>query len=175
MIDLSGPGPRPGARPMGGPMMAGGGPRTPKKLPLSYTVPAGWEETGPRSSMGITILTSFAIREGDQQAEVQVTPLARVGGGLLANVNRWRAQVGLPEVNQAQLDRDPPKAIKVAGANAPYYDINGPNRRMLLVTAEHGERTWYFKMIGSPALVGQNKSKFESFLQSVKFTGGADE
>jgi hypothetical protein len=174
LIDLSGPGPRPGAKGMG-PMMAGGGQRRPNKLPLSYTVPDGWEETGPRSKMGITILTSFAIREGNQQAEVQVTPLARVGGGLLANVNRWRGQVGLSELSQAQFDQDPPKTIKVAGADAPYYDFAGPAQRMLLVTAEHGERRWYFKMIGSPPLVGKNKSKFELFLQSVKFTGVADE
>jgi hypothetical protein len=174
LIDLTGPGPQPGARPMGGPMMAGGGPRRPGKLPLTYTVPAGWEDTGARSSFGITVAASFAIRDGDQKAQVQVTPLGHVGG-LLANVNRWREQVGLPSISQAQLDQNPPKKVKMAGADAPYYDFTGPARRMLLVTAENGQRTWYFKMIGSAELVGKNKSKFESFLQSVKFTGVADE
>ena len=46
---------------------------------------------------------------------------------------------------------------------------------MLLTTVEHGGQMWYFKLLGSAEVVGKNKSKYESFVQSVKFTGAADE
>jgi hypothetical protein len=174
LIDLKGPGTRPGARRP--PMMAGADVRHPTTKPIKYMVPDGWNETGPRSTMGILIVTSFQIQEGDQRAEVQVTPLpGSMVGGLLGNVNRWRGQVGLADITQAQLDRDPPKSIRVGNAEAPYYDFTGPSKRMLLVRAQHAGQTWYLKMIGSTDLVGKNKSKFESFVKSVQFTGAANE
>src|SRR5262249_11461681 len=57
----SAPGPGRGAHP---PMPAAGAPPAPRRprtrpLPLRYAAPAGWTETGPRSAMGITILTTF--------------------------------------------------------------------------------------------------------------------
>ncbi len=174
LVDLTGPGTRGGAK---APPMMAGPVRRPGTKPIKYMVPQGWEETGPRSMMGITIVTSFQIQEAGQRAEVQVTPLPGMGmgGGVLNNVNRWRGQVGLPDINQAQLDRDPPKSIRVGNAEAPYYDFTGPSKRMLLVTAQHAGQTWYLKMIGSADLVGKNKSKFEAFVKSVQFTGAADE
>jgi hypothetical protein len=175
LIDLTGPGPRGGKAPP----MGGGGPHAgmgrPKKLPLTYTPPAGWQETGPRSAMGIVVLTAFQVRDGDEKAEATVIALPGESGALLANVNRWRGQVGLNDVTQAQFDKDPPAKIRCAGENAPYHDFNGPRQRMLLVTVRHGGQMWYFKMLGSADVVGKNKSKFESFVQSVKFTGAADE
>jgi hypothetical protein len=123
----------------------------------------------------IVVLTSFRVTEGDKVAQVDVTPLGGSTGGLLDNVNRWRGQVGLQPVNQAELDKDPPRPFKLGELAGTYADLSGPARRMLLVTLKRGPQTWYFKMIGDSGVVAKNKSKFESFVQSVKFTGAADE
>jgi hypothetical protein len=46
---------------------------------------------------------------------------------------------------------------------------------MLLVVVKRNQQTWYFKLFGDLEVVGKNRQEFESFVQSVKFTGGGDE
>jgi hypothetical protein len=166
-VDLTGPGKRP-------PMAAAKRPG-PKPLPLTYSVPTGWKETGPRTKTGILILTTFQVRDGGEQAEVQVTPIAGPGIGLLENVNRWRQQVGLGAIGQAELDRSPPEKVRIGGEQGQLVDLAGPANRQLVAWVRHGEKTWYFKMLGAKELVGKQRAAFDSFLQSVKFTGAADE
>lgn len=176
LVDMTGPGVPKGERPM----MGGGGggqPKVgkPKPLPISYTTPAGWEETGPRRNMGIVVLTTFQVKDGDKQAEVQVTPLPPSAMSVLSQVNRWRDQVGLGPVSQADLDRAPPKKLKVAGKECELIDLAGPAKRQLVAWFPAGRQVYYVKMIGAPELVGQQREKFESFLSSIQFTGAGDE
>jgi hypothetical protein len=175
LVDLTGPGVRGKGVPRADQIDMHGRDRRPGPLPITYTVPPGWEETGPRASMGIVVLTAFQVRQGGESAEATVLALGAMPGGPLGNVNRWRGQVGLPEITQAQLDKDPPAGITAGGRKAPYYDFKGAARRMLLVTVPRGNKTWYFKLLGSAGVVGKNKAAFESFVQSVQFTGAADE
>jgi hypothetical protein len=114
---------------------------------------------------------------GDQSAQITITPLSAQSGSLLANVNRWRGQIGLPEIGEMQLQRDLLET-EVAGKRCPYADLLGPasavphRLRLLAVVAKYGERIWYFKMVGNPELVEQQKSNFEAFLRSIRFEGG---
>jgi hypothetical protein len=174
LVDMTGPGPKKGAHPpMGAPPV-----RTQDQPPIKYVKPDGWTDTGARGGF-VPVLASFRVREGNQPPEVTVLPLGSMTGGLLDNVNRWRGQVRLEPITQAQLDKDPPRSVKVDELEGQYFDFLGPaglaQTRMLLVTVKRGEQTWYFKMLGPADVVARNKSKFESFVQSVKFTGAADE
>jgi hypothetical protein len=45
----------------------------------------------------------------------------------------------------------------------------GPTARVLAGWTRHGGRAWFFKLTGAPALVEQEKPRFEKFLQSVRF------
>ena len=90
----------------------------PAGLP-SYKVPAGWSENPPRPF----VAKSFTVG----QAGTPEVTLSEGGirGTLLANVNRWRVEVGLPEVSEADL----PKAVtEVALGDAKAYrvDFRGP-------------------------------------------------
>ncbi len=167
LVDMKGPGPKKGKHP---PMTAPPV-RKPGRLPIKYVKPEGWTETGARTM----VLNSFRVRDGERSAEVTLQVMGATFGSLLDNVNRWRGQVGLKEITQAQFDREPPRSVKVDGKNGQYYDLAGPDKRMLIVTVKHDNRTWFFKMLGSTPVVGKNKDAFESFVQSVKFTGAADE
>src|SRR5262249_31300937 len=142
-------------------------------LPIRYQVPPGWKETGPYVKDGIRVLTSFLVTEGKQQAEATVLPLPGSTGSPLANVNRWRGQVGLGPISQAQLPRDPPREVEVAGGSGIYLDLAGPRGRMLLVVLERGKQKWYFKMLGDDHLVAKQTPAFKKFVQSVQFTGAA--
>jgi hypothetical protein len=174
LVDMTGPGPKKGQAPP----MADSPVRPGRSPTIKYEKPEGWTDTGARGGI-VTVLASFRVADSGQSAEVTVLPLSGQTGGLLANINRWREQVGLGEITQAQFDRDPPRSVKVAELPGQYYDFTGPagaaQKRMLLVTVKRGEQTWYFKMVGPAGVVGKNKSKFESFVQSVKFTGAEDE
>ena len=58
-----------------------------------YTVPEGWEKTA--SSGPIRTEASFVIEKDGQSAQVTVTAFPGEAGGLAANINRWRDQLGL--------------------------------------------------------------------------------
>src|SRR5688572_18937213 len=57
---------------------------------LRWITPAGWSEL-PTSAMRVA---NFRVGD-DERAECYLTLLGGDGGGLAANVNRWRAQMGL--------------------------------------------------------------------------------
>ena len=48
-------------------------------------------------------LLDFEAEHDGQRAAISVSKLAKNAGGLLANVNRWRKQIGLGEIDEAQL------------------------------------------------------------------------
>jgi hypothetical protein len=178
VVNMTGPGA--GKHAVAGGMM--GGPRLapPKARPdgparITYTTPNGWTDTGPAG--GFT-LASFKIVEGGQSARVTVTPPG-IAGSALANVNRWRKEVGLNELSEAEFSALTIPTLKVGGTPGQYFDLAGPGGdkpRMLVVMVERkSNQRWYFKMLGAADLVGRQKANFESFVQSVKFTGAADE
>ena len=62
-----------------------------------------------------------------------------------------------------------------AWERAVHLDLAGPEKRSLIVVLTKGKQAWFFKLLGAKDVVADNKGKFESFVQSVKFTGAADE
>jgi hypothetical protein len=148
-------------------------PPTPGKSPITYTTPAGWKDTGPRASTGPftpPIAASFVI--ADRVPEVTVSYM---GGGFRPDINveRWACQVGLGKSDAAEVVRKSTD-FKIDGRSGKYYDLTGKQKSMLVVALERGKSTWYFKLYGDAAVVAANRGKFESFLQSVKFTGAAE-
>jgi hypothetical protein len=62
-----------------------------------WEVPAGWQQQPP----GSMVIGRFALGAQDAKAEVTVSSFPGDTGGLVANVNRWRGQVGLEPVEDA--------------------------------------------------------------------------
>jgi hypothetical protein len=137
---------------------------------LKYTLPAGWQE----KALGQMRVASFGISENGKDADVSVIPLGGMAGGDLANVNRWRGQVGLGSL----ADEDVLKlAEKVAVGDQPadLYDLvgtsseNGGAERILGVILHRDDAAWFFKMTGDPDLVEKQKPAFVLFLKSFQF------
>ena len=152
--------------PAGHPDTAGAAPA------LEWKLPAGWAEA-PRGQMR---LASFRVagKEG-KQADVSVIPLPGMAGGDLSNVNRWREQVGLPPIGDAELAKLA-QPVPIDGQTAQLYDQGGQNpatgekTRILAALLHRAEVAWFFKMTGDDELVAQQKTSFVAFLESVKFT-----
>lgn len=154
------------------PAAGGGAPgQTAGRPRLTWKLPAGWVEMAP----GEMRLASFRIQgPGAKQADVSVIPLPGPAGGDLNNVNRWRGQVGLPAVTQDEFARLGEK-VDIGGAAGALYDQAGQNpaagekSRILAALLHRDEVTWFFKMTGDDALVGQQKTAFVEFLKSLQF------
>jgi hypothetical protein len=135
------------------------------KVPFKYQVPDGWDQQPPGQFAAVV----FEVAEGDKKAEVTLTS---AGGNLTSNLNRWRGQIGLPDLGRGEAE---PSAVqlKVAGTDATYVDLKNPagpaqKNRILGVIVPMGQTSWFIKMTGPIDWVGQNKEAFETFVKSFK-------
>jgi hypothetical protein len=179
LVDMKGPGSHGGGRM---PPFAGDGGGRPAADKLSYTAPEGWKETDrviTRNGMEFRYEAALKVEEGGASALLTVSKLSGAGGGLLMNVNRWRAdQLGLPPLDEAQL-ADAAKSVKVGGSDGVSVDFTGPGKppgkegqRILAVVVPRQGMTWFVKMQGPADLVGKQKAAFDKFVGSLKFDGG---
>ena len=115
---------------------------------------------------------SFAVR-GDDGAEADLSIIAFPGaaGGDLANLNRWRGQVGLDPITADAVPRETTTlesnglhfiVVDFAGRSA-----NGPTRLVGALAAAGGQ-TWFFKLMGPDALVAHTQPAFLDFLKTVR-------
>ena len=140
---------------------------------LTYDVPQGWAGVTP-SSM---VLLAFQAGEPPQNmAEVAVSAFPGEVGGPIANVNRWRRQVGLGPVDEATalglITR-----IEIAGLPAWQVSLVGPIDaskvgepvKMVVSAVFKDGKTWFIKLVGGESAVDGELANYESFLQSIRF------
>ena len=136
----------------------------------TWTVPADWKE----GELAQFLVARYVVQgAGGATAAVNVSQLAGNGGGLLANLNRWRAQLGQPPITDADAASLP--VIPASGAKAVFADFTGadarsgkPARLIGLVLPLNGQ-TWFYKLMGDPDLVGQQKDALIRFVQSAQY------
>jgi hypothetical protein len=127
-----------------------------------WKVPASWRELPP----GQMQTAKFALADN---AEVTVAVFPGEVGGLLANVNRWREQLGHPPVDTAELPRVTVR-LDAGGTEATLVDITAENnqRRMIAVVLPRGKETWFFKLLGDEPAVAGAKDMFVNFVKSAE-------
>jgi hypothetical protein len=116
---------------------------------------------------------SFSISKDNRTADVSVIPLRGEAGGELENVNRWRKQVGLGPISQAELAREA-KKVDISGTEGRLFEISGAasdagRTNIIAATLGRDGTTWFFKMMGEDSLVREEKDAFVRFLKSVRF------
>jgi len=94
----------------------------PEEGEVKWTLPATWtEEKG-----GPARIASLKFGDRDPRLEMTVVKLPGDGGGLTANVNRWREQLGLDRASEA----DVASIVRKAG-EAQVVDLIGPTRPVM--------------------------------------------
>lgn len=136
--------------------------------PLTWEAPLHWK-TKPASAMR---RASFGVPMADgTEADLSISVLGGSAGGLPANVNRWRAQLGLPELGAEEIARMA-ETISAVGITFALFDLagkpNGAEVRMLAAVAEFEGQSWFFKLTGHDHCIGVEKPAFVAFLRSVK-------
>lgn len=137
-----------------------------------WEVPEGWREQ-PATTM---LLAKFSVAgSGSEKAEVTVSAFPGDTGGLHANVNRWRRQIGLDPIGPDELTKVTSE-IDVNGTKAVLVDMTNPSgstaglgNRVVVAVLPRSGQTWFFKMTGDSALIEKEKPAFIKFVQSVRF------
>jgi len=107
------------------------------------------------------------------KAEVTVSVFPGDTGGLLANVNRWRAQVGLPPWRRRKVTKLP--SLDVLGGKATLVDVsgvsprNGQKVRLIGVVVPREGSTWFYKLTGDEEVAQQQEVCVFEFVQTVRY------
>jgi hypothetical protein len=135
---------------------------------LTWIAPSNWKAKAPSSMRK----GSYTIEgEGGQSAELAITAFPGDVGGELANVNRWRGQLGQTSLSDADAKAAITR-IEANGLKIGVVDIvgtaNGGPARLVGAMVPFNNSTWFFKLIGADAVVAKEKAAFLTFLQSVR-------
>lgn len=85
---------------------------------FDYDLPPGWQQLAPSSFRFINLRPA-----GDTRMECYLSVLASDGGGVAANVNRWREQMGLERLDAEAVDVLPRRDL-LSGEGI-YLDLRG--------------------------------------------------
>jgi hypothetical protein len=128
----------------------------------SWKTPDGWIEQQPSSSM---LLASYsAPGKTGGKAEVTVSMFPGDVGGLLANVNRWRGQIGLAPISDQELPQKTSQ-VEVGSVKAVLVELTAPDgsKGLLGLIVPREGNTWFYKMTGDPAALADQKKSFVEF------------
>lgn len=132
---------------------------------LAWDLPSGWTEARSGGMRFATLKPPVAGK-----VDVSVISLGGTAGGELANVNRWRGQLGLPPVDEeGRLQMR--KEIKSKAGTISLYDFTGAGadkQRMVAGLLFVDDRSWFLKMTGDVDAVQAARAGFVKVLESLR-------
>ena len=143
--------------------------QAPAKQPgkLNYDTPAGWQTAANVMFADV----SLAVTDGNETAKITVSPMGIAQSALVPNVNRWRRQLGLTPISQAEIEKSLVE-IKVGDATAKFFEFIGPesagrSETILAAMLPQNGRMLIVKLKGESKLAKREKENFLSFLRSL--------
>ncbi len=131
---------------------------------LAWTAPAHWTAKDP----GGMRKGSYTVKgDGSGDGDLSVTAFPGDVGGDLANVNRWRGQIGLAAIAEAELAATT-QHLDRNGLHITLVVLTGSPQSILGAIVPHAGATWFFKLTGPAALVAKETTAFTAFLDTVK-------
>ena len=141
---------------------------------LEWTAPEGWTDAG-EDPMGMRMVD---FRFGPaKEGECYISLMPGSAGGLEANLNRWRKQMGQPDFTPEEIKALPEKPF--FNRTGIYAAFDGDFKKMGAADAQTGYRliglihsapqaTIFVKMTGPKALVEAQAAAFDLFCQSIR-------
>lgn len=135
---------------------------------LTWTAPAHWK---PKAASAMR-KGSYAVAGADgTEADMSVTAFPGDVGGTLANVNRWRGQLDLPPMAEAELE-SLMQHLHVGDFHIDVVEFANPQssnpQRMIGAIVPFNGATWFFKLTGPDALVAREREAFLALVDSIK-------
>jgi hypothetical protein len=113
-----------------------------------WKMPPTWTKSPPRQM----VMAAYQTSNGSATAEVTVSSFDGPTGGLLANVNRWRGQVGLGPIDEGAAATQVKTVDLSDGSKASVVDVEGTNPktgkpgRLYGLIVPRGTQTWFYKI-----------------------------
>ncbi|MEM7516369.1 MAG: hypothetical protein AAF368_05540 [Planctomycetota bacterium] len=143
----------------------------PRKSPFAWDLPSGWSEKAATSMRQ----GNFAI-DARPAVEAYLTLLPGDAGGLAANVNRWRKQMGQAPLDEAAVRSLP--TVKLLGQPAIWIELIGDftgmggasveNSKLAGTILEFPQGSVFLKMTGPRADVDAELPAFRSLIASLR-------
>ncbi len=142
---------------------------------LTWTIPEGWTESAAQDPSGMRMLD---LRFGpNQEGECYISLMPGPAGGLEANVNRWRTQMGQTPYTADEIAKLAKKPF--FNRDATFIAFDGDFKGFGAEQAKTGYRllglihsaeqaTIFVKLTGPKDLVEQQSAAFDAFCQSIK-------
>jgi hypothetical protein len=144
---------------------------------LAFDLPAGWKQVPPTPLRALNFLVP-----GHDGLECYVTVLPGGGGGVTENLNRWRKQMALAPMTDAEVAGL--ARLKVLGVDAPYLEMDGtfsgaggaapkPGYTMAAAAMERAGTAFFVKMVGPSAEVRGQLANYRAFCASLRASAPA--
>lgn len=136
---------------------------------LSVTAPDSWQ------SLDLQMFQThrWEIKRDQETAECTISRLNVAGADLLANINRWRSQIGLEAVEENAL-KDLVSEIELDGAPAKLVVLKPAEGTpstpgIVAVVAIRGENAWFIKFRGPQGILESARAEFDALCTSIDF------
>ena len=139
----------------------------------AWSPPAHWVPGKPSQLRRASFSANGAYGE---RVAISITTFPGQVGGALANINRWRRQIGLGPITENETD-EVVTELEINGhqyrlielANEAQAEDKGWPQSSIIASRTHQGNSWFFKMSGDQPLVAQEREAFLQFLGSVEF------
>jgi hypothetical protein len=143
------------------------------RIPLEHSVPDGWR---PRPAKGFRLLDMGLPGQGEASCLVSYMPGG--AGGVVANVNRWRRQMGMDEPLTPEQVAALPR-VMFLGQSATLLELEGTYSDSMKGLTREGwklvgamaplmDGMAFVKLTGPKAEVEQQQANFASFVASLR-------
>ena len=129
-----------------------------QQRPLRWLAPETWEEQAPGQFQ--TALYRIA-----PNVTASVSQFPGVAGGMVANVNRWREQVGLSPSNEIGGEII---LLEDAKSQARWFELKGVDRSILAAIIPVDGETWFFKLDSATVALETVRPGFMDLLKSIE-------
>ena len=126
-----------------------------------WTVPGEWTELPPKQ---MTVARFAVPAKNGAGAEVSVSVFGNATGGTLANINRWRSRVQLPDITS---DKLPEVVQPLEGVpDGLLTDLKNQGQQLLGAIVPRDGQYWFYKLEGSAEAVAPQRDNFVRFVKS---------
>lgn len=157
---------------------------------LVYDAPESWVREPVQSRMRIDQYRLPAASEDDEDGELTVFYFgASGGGGVEANLARWRGQFTTTENEPVPDDAVTRDQLEINGLPVTYFEVRGrfhagamrmggqpqeprDNQRLLAAIVETTAGPWFFKAVGPDATISAHRPAFRAFLNTMRPADG---
>lgn len=150
---------------------------------VTYAAPPEWKHEGGRGLRIDQFRLPRVTGDGEDGELAVFGP--DIGGGVQANLDRWRAQITLPDGQPVPAEGAVQEKLEVEGLTITVLDVAGrysagtmsmgggaqpkDDYRLLGAIVETPKGPWYFKAVGPAATMGAHRDVFMEFLRTMRY------